>query len=82
MKYGQDLLPSPLIKIDCKVMAIAFMANAEHVYDRDDVLADAGVAPPKTWDEVIAAAAAIRAKGTMQNPLGLAYAPGWELGQG
>ena len=81
-KYGQDLLPSQLIKIDGKVMAVAFMANAEHFYYRDDVLSDAGVAPPKTWDDVIAAAAAIRAKGKMQNPLGLAYAPGWELGQG
>ena len=81
-KYGQDLQPSQLIKIDGKVMAIAFMANAEHFYFREDVLADAGVAPPKTWDDVIAAAGAIRAKGKMQNPLGLAYAPGWELGQG
>jgi multiple sugar transport system substrate-binding protein len=81
-KYGQDLQPSQLIKIDGKVMAIAFMANAEHFFFREDVLADAGVAPPKTWDDVIAAAGAIRAKGKMQNPLGLAYAPGWELGQG
>ena len=80
--YGQDLQPSQLIKIDGKVMAIAFMANAEHFFDREDVLAEAGIAPPRTWDEVIAAAEAIRAGGKMQNPLGLAYAPGWELGQG
>ena len=32
--------------------------------------------------DVIAAAEEIRASGKMQNPLGLAYAPGWELGQG
>ena len=81
-KYGQDLLPTQLIKIDGKVMAIAFLANAEHFYYREDTLADAGIAIPQTWDDVIAAAEAIRAKGTMQNPIGLAYAPGWELGQG
>ena len=81
-KYGQDLQPSQLIKIDGKVMAIAFMANAEHFFYREDVLAEAGIAPPQTWDDVIAAAEAIRAGGKMPNPLGLAYAPGWELGQG
>ena len=82
-RYGQDLQPTQLIKIDGKVMAIAFMANAEHFYFREDVLADLGItAPPQTWDDVIAAAEAIRASGKMQNPLGLAYAPGWELGQG
>ncbi len=81
-KYGQDLEPSQFIKIDGKVMAVAFMANAEHFFYREDVLADAGVQPPQTWDEVIAAAEAIRAKGKIANPIGLAYAPGWELGQG
>ena len=81
-KYGQDLQPTQLIKIDGKVMAIAFMANAEHFYFREDVLAEAGVAPPQTWDDVIVAAEAIRKTGKMQNPIGLAYAPGWELGQG
>ncbi len=81
-QYGQDLQPSQLIRIDGKVMAIAFMANAEHFYYREDVLAQAGVEPPQTWDEVLAAAAKIREQGIMQNPIGMAYAPGWELGQG
>ncbi len=81
-KYGQDLSPNQLIKIDGKVMAIAFMANAEHFFYREDVLAAAGIAPPQTWDDVLAAAEVLRAKGVMQNPLGLPYAPGWELGQG
>ena len=81
-KYGQDLEPAQLIKIDGKVMAVAFMANTEHFFYREDVLADAGVPPPQTWDEVIAVAEAIRAKGKIANPIGLTYAPGWELGQG
>lgn len=81
-RYGQELQPSQFIKIDGKIMAIAFMANAEHFYFREDVLAKAGVAPPQTWEEVLAAAKAIRAGGNMQNPIGLPYAPGWELGQG
>lgn len=80
--YGQDLQESQLIRIDGKVMAVAFMANAEHFFYREDVLAQAGVEPPETWDEVLAAAEAIRAQGIMENPIALAYAPGWELGQG
>ncbi len=49
-RYGQDLQPTQLIKIDGKVMAIAFMANAEHFYFCEDVLADLGItAPPQTW---------------------------------
>jgi len=80
--YGQDLLPTQLVRIDGKVMAIAFMANAEHFFYREDVLAEAGVEPPQTWDEVLAAAAQIREQGIMENPIGMAYAPGWELGQG
>jgi multiple sugar transport system substrate-binding protein len=81
-RYGQDLQESQLIRIDGQVMAVAFMANAEHFFYREDILAQAGVAPPQTWDEVLAAAEAIRAQGIMENPLALAYAPGWELGQG
>ncbi len=80
--YGQDLQESQLIRIDGQVMAIAFMANAEHFFYREDVLDQAGVEPPETWDEVLAAAEAIRSQGIMENPIALAYAPGWELGQG
>lgn len=81
-EYGQDLQESQLIRIDGKVMAVAFMANAEHFFYREDVLTDAGVAPPQTWDDVVAAAEAIRAKGIMEHPIGMAYQPGWALGQG
>jgi ABC-type glycerol-3-phosphate transport system substrate-binding protein len=81
-EYGQELQPNQLIKIDGKVMAIAFMANAEHFFFREDVLSQAGVEPPKTWDEVLAAAEALRSQGVMENPIALAYKPGWELGQG
>ena len=81
-EYGQDLQDSQLIRIDGKIMAVAFMANAEHFFYREDVLAQAGVEPPQTWDDVLTAAEAIRSQGIMENPIALAYAPGWELGQG
>src|SRR5215203_6375466 len=78
-KYGKDLNPNQLIKIDGKVVAIAFMANAQHLHYRKDVLEKAGVKPPKTYEEVLAAAKVIRDKGIMQNPLIGSFKPGWDL---
>ena len=80
-QYGQGLRPNQLIRVDGQIMAIAFMANAESFFWRQDVLDQAGVEPPATWADVVAAAEAIRAAGIMENPYGQAYAPGWELGQ-
>ncbi|MCV6601052.1 MAG: extracellular solute-binding protein [Cohaesibacter sp.] len=80
-KYGKDLQPSQLIKIDGKVMAIAFMANAQHLMYRKDVLADLGLEVPKTYEDMLAAAKVIREKGVMKNPIGGAYAAGWNLAQ-
>ena len=80
-KYGQDLEPSQLIKINGKVMAIAFMANAQHLTYRADLLKAAGVAPPKTYEEVLAAAKVLREKGVIETPLGLNLKPGWDLGE-
>jgi ABC-type glycerol-3-phosphate transport system substrate-binding protein len=79
-KYGQDLQPSQLIKVDGKTMAIAFDANSQHLFYRKDILAKAGVAPPRTYEDELADAKAIRDKGLMQYPLAAADKPGWDLG--
>jgi ABC-type glycerol-3-phosphate transport system substrate-binding protein len=80
-KHGGALAKSQLITIDGKVMAVAFMANAQHLMYRKDILADLGVEPPKTYEDMIAAAKMIRDKGIMANPIGGAYAAGWNLAQ-
>ena len=80
-KYGADLQSSQLITVDGKVMAVAFMANAQHLMYRKDILSDLGLEPPKTYEEMLAAAEMIRAKGIMKNPVGGAYAAGWNLAQ-
>lgn len=79
--YGQDIAPSQLITVDGKIMAVAFMANAQHLVYRADVLAEAGLEVPTSYEEVLAAAEAIRAAGVMENPVGGAYAAGWNLAQ-
>jgi len=79
--HGEGISPSQLITIDGKVMAVAFMANAQHLVYRKDVLEQIGVEPPKTYEDLLAAAAMIRDQGIMENPVGGAYAAGWNLAE-
>ena len=80
-KHGQSLKPSQLITIDGNIMAIAFMANAQTLLYRKDVLAEIGVEVPTSYEEVIAAAKMIKEKGIMENPLGGAYKAGWNVAE-
>ena len=80
-KHGGDLKKNQLITIDGKVMAVAFMANAQHLVYREDVLKKIGMEPPKTYEEMLVAADKIRKAGIMENPIGGAYKAGWNLAQ-
>lgn len=81
-KYGQHLKPSQLIKIDGKVMAVAFMANSQHLFSRTDVLEQAGVEGiPSSVEEMVAAAEKIRAAGIMEHPIALNMQVGWNVGE-
>lgn len=80
-KHGQNLQPNQLITIDGKVMAVAFMANAQHLFYRSDILEAAGVEVPTTYAEVVAAGKAIEEKGLMDNPVALNTKTGWNLGE-
>jgi len=78
--YAQTLQPSQLVKIDGKVMAIALQINAQHLWLRPDILEQAGITTqPKTYEDVLAAAEAIRGKGILEHPLAAADKPGWNL---
>lgn len=79
-EYGDQLAPHQLIKVDGETVAVAFMANAQHLFYRADILEEIGMEPPTSYEEVLAAAEAIRAAGIMENPLA-ATMSGWSLGQ-
>ena len=79
-KFGQQLQESQLIRVNGKVMAVAFMANAQHLFYRDDILADNGIEVPTSYEELLAAAETLRSKGVMENPLASNYMPGWDIG--
>ena len=80
-RYGDNLQSSQLIKIGGNIMAVAFMANAQHLMYRSDILNKIGVEPPKTYEDMLAAAKMIRGQGILENPIGGAYASGWNLAQ-
>ena len=54
-KHGKDLKKNQLITINGKIMAVAFMANAQHLVYREDVLKKIGMQPPKTYEDMLAA---------------------------
>ena len=80
-KHGRGLKKHQLITINGKIMAVAFMANAQHLYYRKDILARAGVGVPTSYDEVLSAANVITAKGIMDYPFALNTKKGWNLGE-
>jgi ABC-type glycerol-3-phosphate transport system substrate-binding protein len=80
-KYGQDLQPSQLIKIGDNTMAIAFMVNAQHLHYRQDLLEEAGLEPPTSYEDVLANAAVLREKGIVATPLAANFKPGFDLAE-
>ena len=80
-KHGKNLKKNQLITIDGKIMAVAFMANAQHLVYRKDILKKLNIEVPKTYEDMLSAAKKIRASGLIKNPVGGAYKAGWNLAQ-
>ena len=80
-KYGSQLKPNQLVRVDGKIMAIAMMVNAQHLMYRNDILSDLGIAEPTTYEEVLAAAEKIKAAGVVDYPLGGTFKTGWNLAE-
>lgn len=78
-KFGIILSDQQRVTIDGQTMAIAFMANAQHLFYRQDVLREAGVEVPTNYRELLDAAYLIQEKGLMRYPIGATYQAGWNL---
>lgn len=78
-KWGDQLQDSQKIVVDGKIMAIAFMANAQHTFYREDILAENGIDVPVSYDEMFAAAEKLQAAGVMEAPISSNYMPGWNI---
>ena len=80
-KYGSQLKPSQLIKVNGEIMAIAMMVNNQHLMYREDVLSEFRIAVPTTHAEMVAAAAIIAKYDVVDYPIGGTYKAGWNLGE-
>jgi len=80
-QYGQDIPDRQKIVIDGDVMAIAFMANAQHLMYRKDILEQAGLEVPTSYEQVLEAAKAIKEQGLMEYPLTGTFQAGWNLAE-
>ena len=80
-QYGENISDRQKIVIGGQVVAIAFMANAQHLMYRKDMLEEAGVEPPSTYEEVIEAAEAIKEAGVSETPLTGTFGAGWNLAE-
>jgi len=82
-KHGAGLKKSQLVTVNGKVMAVAFMANAQHLFYRSDILAKVGMnaSEVKTYEQVLTAAKRIRDAGIMEYPVALNTKAGWNLGE-
>ncbi|MEO1105037.1 MAG: extracellular solute-binding protein, partial [Pseudomonadota bacterium] len=80
-KYGQNLRPNQVIRMDGNVMAIAMMVNTQHLMYRKDIFDDLGIEIPTTWGEVMEAAKEIEAAGVVDYPLGATMQSGWNIAQ-
>ena len=78
-KYGQALTPNQLIRMNGKIMAVAMDVNAQHLMYRKDILDSLNIPEPKTYADVLAAAAKIKAAGLMATPVGATMKAGWNL---
>jgi len=80
-EHAPDLPGLNRITIDGEVMAVAFMANAQHLYVRTDILEQVGAEVPTTYEEVLEVLAAVREAGIMDHPWAMNTASGWNLGE-
>jgi len=80
-EHAPDLPSNLKITVGDDVMAIAFMANAQHLMYRADILEAAGVDVPATYEDVLAAAEAIKEQGLVDYPLTGTYQSGWNLAE-
>jgi multiple sugar transport system substrate-binding protein len=80
-KYGDNLQENQLIRVGDNIMAIAFMANSQHLYYRPSILEQAGLEPPASYEQMLESAKILREKGIMENPLAANYMPGWDLAE-
>lgn len=79
--YQLDDIPENIWKlatVDGDIYAVPIQLNMQEFFYRKDVLDEHGIAVPKTYDDVLAAAKILQEKG-VKYPLSQAFKRGWNL---
>ncbi len=72
---------SMLVRVNGRVMAIAFMRNTQNLYYRKDLFDQLGLKPPADYAEMVATARLLRADARASGiayPIAHTYASGWD----
>ncbi len=72
---------SMLIKFDNNIIAIAFQANAQHLFYRKDIFKKNKIKEPRSYKDVLAAAKKLKNESSIEFPLSGTYKAGWNLAQ-
>ena len=80
-KYGKDIEPNQLIRVNGQIMAIAMSVNNQHLMYREDIFNSLGLEIPTTYYELLTAADKVAASGQVQYALGGTYKAGWNLAE-
>ncbi len=80
-RYGKSLSPNQIIKLNGHAYVIGIDVNDQTLFYRADILQKLGIAVPKTWNDVLAAAEKIRQSGLVPHPIGATMQSGWNLGE-
>jgi len=78
-RHAPTLPDRQRIRIDGRTLAIAFNANVQHLYYREDVLERSGLEPPSSYEALLEGAETLRREGRFEHPLGGTFAAGWDL---
>lgn len=80
-EHGQSLQKNQIISVGGNAVAVAFMANAQHLVYRKDLLDQAGLETPSSYEDMLEAAKVLKEKGILEHPIGGPYKAGWNLAQ-
>jgi len=78
-KYAPNLSDTQKVRFNGQTMAVAILANAQHLFYRQDLLEKAGLKPPETIYDILSACTALKKAG-VEHPFAASFKAGWDLG--
>ena len=78
-KFAPNLPATQKVRFNGQTMAVALLANAQHLFYRQDLLQKAGLKPPETIEELLSACTVLKEAG-VEHPFAASFKAGWDLG--